>query len=806
MLRQPIGLANDNGWSCFLISVLQALCATPGIAVRLSGTPGDFLQRMRSATKPINVAPVFAALREAGSRPALKWLREEHHQCAAEAMDALVEALLENSDVFSIAAHTKTRCSCGRGKERAETEVRRYVTLPLNEPSVTGCLDRLLQEERLVKEEWCKRCNRQTTRRTSISPSGRVVVLHLERFAFASRSGASKVTKDCSFEMDLRLGDKHWSLYAVLVHTGASIMVGHYVTYVRYGTQWYRCDDHTISKVGARWFKRGEQLRGAYLLFYLEAAPVAHTPPREGHIANGRDMLTKRALGTQARTSPTTQPAQLAAEEPQEVQLDEAKFVGLPSGAWAADWASCMVLPTTLTDGGALCMRVRNKDYVLDISPGVVVQYRPRQRSRDGSLDAVQLYFVLCASSQWDGSCHLYALESGVASERARPKELAWHLIEGARRPTTDERLQYARSVYLSNPCGRLLIQAGVGMDVDEEDKYVEEEDLMSCTFSYFATVSSGFELADHFMKGSAAAQLLEQEEQRQKVLMQDVVTHPRCAGFLRVCLAEFATCAEALVRQRCEQPQVGSGPIQAPNARLFYIMHLIPRGLRDSLALNDDQALQVLAVDDDYEQAVSLPQLKEVAAHWTTFNICIKGGRKKTIAQALRDNAPGRAVSVQRTSDSSDALQRTSDSRRMRPLPGVRLSSRRLCNVCGAEKAVARATGSEGGGSGDGMHVDEWWDCSLSDDVEFNACNLVPQPLHHDVIHRSRPAGHCWSGMIERHSWLKKNSRSSYQEFHSQRERSGTLAPTLDSFTAWLREKGCPSAELDALAALARM
>lgn len=54
-----------------------------------------------------------------------------------------------------------------------------------------------------------------------------------------------------------------YSLYAVVNHTG-SMETGHYTSFVRHGQEWYKCDDHHITKAS----KKDVLNSKAYLLFY----------------------------------------------------------------------------------------------------------------------------------------------------------------------------------------------------------------------------------------------------------------------------------------------------------------------------------------------------------------------------------------------------------------------------------------------------------------------------------------------------------------------------------------------------------
>jgi len=62
-----------------------------------------------------------------------------------------------------------------------------------------------------------------------------------------------------------------YALYAVIVHTGASIQMGHYVACVKDPREgWFKMDDHKTSPVS-----HSEVLKvQAYMLFYIHGVPT----------------------------------------------------------------------------------------------------------------------------------------------------------------------------------------------------------------------------------------------------------------------------------------------------------------------------------------------------------------------------------------------------------------------------------------------------------------------------------------------------------------------------------------------------
>ena len=76
------------------------------------------------------------------------------------------------------------------------------------------------------------------------------LVVLLERYTVSSvhcraRRNCQKIT----MLQSLNLPDTKYELYGVINHLGTTVNCGHYVSFVKRGVTWYKCDDATVHKI-----------------------------------------------------------------------------------------------------------------------------------------------------------------------------------------------------------------------------------------------------------------------------------------------------------------------------------------------------------------------------------------------------------------------------------------------------------------------------------------------------------------------------------------------------------------------------
>ena len=112
----------------------------------------------------------------------------------------------------------------------------------------------------------CNSVNKHIISRT-IFDHPRVLLVLVKRYA--NSSSYARSTRDCrkvlvGNTLDI-LGQKY-TLGGCVVHRGASVNKGHYISCVMIQGQWYVCNDSSIQKVRSL----PDESRDAYLLFFIK--------------------------------------------------------------------------------------------------------------------------------------------------------------------------------------------------------------------------------------------------------------------------------------------------------------------------------------------------------------------------------------------------------------------------------------------------------------------------------------------------------------------------------------------------------
>ncbi|CAL9061900.1 ubiquitin C-terminal hydrolase 22-like [Musa acuminata AAA Group] len=162
------------------------------------------------------------------------------------------------------------------------------------------CLERFTRPEKLGADQklFCQHCQvrQESLKQMSIRKIPLVTCFHIKRFEHSSmRKMSRKVDQYLHFPFSLDLapylsssilrarygnrvfassGDdsdtsiesiSNLELFAVVTHSG-KLDAGHYLTYLRLNSQWYRCDDAWITCVSERVVRASQ----AYMLFYVQ--------------------------------------------------------------------------------------------------------------------------------------------------------------------------------------------------------------------------------------------------------------------------------------------------------------------------------------------------------------------------------------------------------------------------------------------------------------------------------------------------------------------------------------------------------
>ncbi|XP_078430719.1 ubiquitin-specific protease 22 [Wolffia australiana] len=236
--------------------------------------------------------------------------QQDAHEFFISVLDGLHEKLAQQQPgnqgeccvahrVFSGVLRSDVICSvCGFTSTTLEPCV--DISLDLDSAgacTLSGCLDRFTRAERLGPDQkfLCRNCNlrQESLKQMSIRKLPFVACFHIKRFEHSSaKKTTRKVDRYLQFPLALsiapylssailrgRFGGRivavdgeaaasaaaEMELFAVVSHNG-KLNAGHYVTYLRLGDQWYKCDDAWITRVDEGLVRAAQ----AYMLFYVQ--------------------------------------------------------------------------------------------------------------------------------------------------------------------------------------------------------------------------------------------------------------------------------------------------------------------------------------------------------------------------------------------------------------------------------------------------------------------------------------------------------------------------------------------------------
>uniref|UniRef100_A0A7N0V4R6 ubiquitinyl hydrolase 1 n=1 Tax=Kalanchoe fedtschenkoi TaxID=63787 RepID=A0A7N0V4R6_KALFE len=164
--------------------------------------------------------------------------------------------------------------------------------------TLSGCLDLFTKPEKLGSDQklYCQSCDgmRESLKQMSIRRLPAVLCLHIKRFEHSHiRKMSRKVDRHVQFPFSLdmspylsssivrnRFGNRiyafegdeaevstEYDVFAVVNHSGM-LESGHYVTYLRLRSQWYKCDDAWVTEVDERVVRASQ----CYLVYYVQRA------------------------------------------------------------------------------------------------------------------------------------------------------------------------------------------------------------------------------------------------------------------------------------------------------------------------------------------------------------------------------------------------------------------------------------------------------------------------------------------------------------------------------------------------------
>ncbi|XP_078467103.1 uncharacterized protein LOC144730288 isoform X2 [Lampetra planeri] len=329
---QRVGAGLHNlGNTCFLNSTLQCLAYTPPLANYLMSrehtracTQSGFcmlcimqnhlvktFSNPGSAIKPLSVINDLKRI----ARHFRFGSQEDAHEFLRYTVDAMQKACLSGHtkldrqsqattlvhQIFGGYLRSRVKCSVCKGVSDTYDP---YLDIALDikhSSDVVRALEHFVRPDLLSGDNayMCHRCHKKVpaSKRFSIHRASRVLTISMKRFANFT---GGKISKDVSYPERLNLrpfmsvpngASLHYSLYAVLVHSGYSCYAGHYYCYVKASNgQWYQMNDSHVSLSNIKVVLNQQ----AYVLFYIRVQDAKK--PGDGGLAPQGNETPARAL------------------------------------------------------------------------------------------------------------------------------------------------------------------------------------------------------------------------------------------------------------------------------------------------------------------------------------------------------------------------------------------------------------------------------------------------------------------------------------------------------------------------------
>lgn len=171
---------------------------------------------------------------------------------------------------------TVSRCSeCSTKSERADhfRELQLSIPTPSEGHSVQTLLDYYLQPENLCGDNQyhCDVCHRLTDgeRITRIVEAPPRLILTVKHFRYDQSSQQRiKLLQVVILDRYITLDDVQYELYAAVVHCGSSVDSGHYYTFAKDKSDWYKFNDCSVVKTSFEELCKLRPPETPYILFY----------------------------------------------------------------------------------------------------------------------------------------------------------------------------------------------------------------------------------------------------------------------------------------------------------------------------------------------------------------------------------------------------------------------------------------------------------------------------------------------------------------------------------------------------------
>jgi ubiquitin C-terminal hydrolase len=166
-------------------------------------------------------------------------------------------------ELFEGIISSETKClTCENINIRYEPFLDISLDIPHDYCSILACLQNFSSPELLSGRNkfWCDNCGglQEAEKHLYISRTPRILALHLKRFKFVEELGQHvKLSHRVSFNFDLHISQRHYSLFGIIIHLGDTPTFGHYISLVKKSVhKWLLVDDHGVTEFDESFISR----------------------------------------------------------------------------------------------------------------------------------------------------------------------------------------------------------------------------------------------------------------------------------------------------------------------------------------------------------------------------------------------------------------------------------------------------------------------------------------------------------------------------------------------------------------------
>ena len=137
--------------------------------------------------------------------------------------------------------------------------------------SVTQCIQRHFTAAEAGIERLCVHCDGNVaTKSTTLPQAPHFIMVQLKRFAQSRAGRLYKIGTDAipfsELDIQTKEGPSTYEVVGSINHEGIEMSHGHYKAFIAHGSQWYLCDDQTITAIDSIENHPSQPTQSAYVL------------------------------------------------------------------------------------------------------------------------------------------------------------------------------------------------------------------------------------------------------------------------------------------------------------------------------------------------------------------------------------------------------------------------------------------------------------------------------------------------------------------------------------------------------------